>query len=311
MVIFIYGEDTYRSRQKLNEIVEHYKKVHKSGLNLIQIDAKKTAFRDFIDILKITPMFAETKLIILKNIFSNANFQEEFLKEAMGLIKIKDIIIVFEEDNLDKRNKLFQFLKKEAKSQEFKPIEGQKLKNWVTKEFEKYKAKIESQAIDKLIECIGNDLWRMNNEIIKLVNFKKNKKIEPTDITLLVKPNIETDIFKTIDALGQKDKKQAIKLLQKHLEKGDSPIYLLSMINYQFRNLLIVKDLIERKNTFNSIAKKSGLHPFVAKKSYFLSQKFSFLELKKIYQKIFEVDLDIKTGKIEPETALELLVAGI
>ena len=34
-------------------------------------------------------------------------------------------------------------------------------------------------------------------------------------------------------------------------------------------------------------------------------------QLKKIYQKIFQVDFDIKTGKIEPETALDLLLAEI
>ena len=112
MIIFLFGQDTYRLQEKLKEITEHYKKVHKSGLNLIQIDAKKTAFRDFSDKLKITPMFAETKLIILKNVFSSANFQEEFLKEAKGLIKLKDIIIVFEEDGPDGKINFFSFLKK-------------------------------------------------------------------------------------------------------------------------------------------------------------------------------------------------------
>lgn len=311
MIIFLFGQDIYRLQEKLKEITEHYKKVHKSGLNLIQIDAKKTTVRDFIDILKITPMFAETKLIILKNVFSSANFQEEFLKEAKGLMKLKDVIIVFEEDNLDERNKLFQFLKKEAKSQEFKPIDGQKLKDWVEKEFKKYNTSVEPVIIQTLINFVGNDLWQMANEIKKLVSFRDGKKIKTEDINLLVRPKIENDIFKTIDAIAQKNKKQALGLLQKHLEEGDHPLYLLSMINFQFRNLLIVKDLIEKHNPYNVIIKKSRLHPFVVKKSYFQAQKFTLEELKKIYQKIFDTDLKIKTGQIEPEMALELLVAGI
>jgi DNA polymerase III delta subunit len=53
------------------------------------------------------------------------------------------------------------------------------------------------------------------------------------------------------------------------------------------------------------------MHPFLVKKSYEQAQKFSLVELKKIYQKIFEVDLGIKTGKIEPETALDLLISRI
>ena len=163
--------------------------------------------------------------------------------------------------------------------------------------------------MDMLINFVGNDLWRMTNEIDKLCAFKPT--IEKDDVELLVKPDIQTDIFKTIDALASKDKKQALYLLHKHLEDGDSPLYLLSMITYQFRNLLIIKELQESGKPYASIVKKSGLHPFVVKKSYYLCGKFSMPELKKIYYKIFQADLDIKIGKIEPETALDLLVSEI
>ena len=127
----------------------------------------------------------------------------------------------------------------------------------------------------------------------------------------MIKPRIEVDIFKTIDALASKNKKQALELLQKHLNGGDNPLYLLSMIVYQFRNLLLIKELSGKKLMYASIVKKSGLHPYVVKKNYFTCSQFSFEELKNIYKKIFQFDLDIKTGKMEPETALNLLVSMI
>ena len=34
MIFFLYGNDTYRSKEKLDEIVNHYKQIYKSGLNL-------------------------------------------------------------------------------------------------------------------------------------------------------------------------------------------------------------------------------------------------------------------------------------
>ena len=311
MIVFLYGQDTYRSRKKLDEIVDGYKKTHKTGLNLKRLDAKEIRFQDFSNQFKITSMFDEKKLIILENVFLNLKFQEEFLQDSKNLVKSEDIIIVYEKGSIDGRNKLFNFLKKESKSQEFKFLEGRKLEDWVKEEFEKYKIKIEPLALDKLTDYIGNDLWRMENEISKLVNYKKGKEIKTEDVGLLVRPKIETDIFKTIDAIAQKDKKQALRLLHKHLEKGDSPLYLLSMINFQFRNLLIVKEFIESRKTYNIILRKSGLHPFVVKKTYFQSEKFTFEELKKIYQKIFQADLDIKTGKIKPELALEMLITQV
>ena len=311
MIIFLYGQDTYRSRQKLNQIIEHYKKIHKSGLNLKFFDCQTADFQDFEDEIRSNSMFKEKKLIVLKNIFLNQKFKENFLKNSSKLSQSNDIILFHEEREISSTDLLFKFLKKQVKSQEFKPLEGQKLKNWAKKELSKFRTEISPEALDKLINFVGNDLWQLSNEVKKLVNFKAKGKIGPEDVELLVKPKIEADIFKTIDAIALKNKKQALKLLHKHLEKGDNPLYLLSMINFQFRNLLIIKDLIEKNRPYYSILKTSKLHPFVVKKSYQQAQKFTSQELKKIYQKIFQVDLTIKTGKIEPETALDILIAEI
>jgi len=317
MIIFLYGPDTYRSRQKLNEIVEHYKEIHKSGLDLKLLDLKEKDFQDFKNEAQIASMFSEKKLLVLKNAFENFDFKEKISAEIEKFAKSEEVILFYEEEI--KKDKFFQTLKKFSEYQEFQLLDGERLKNWVKKEFRKYQAKIDSAVLEKLIEFVGNDLWQMANEIKKLVAYKTGHnqittvtklcpEIEREDVELLVKSKIEIDIFKTIDAIAAKDKKRAIKLLKAHLEKGDSPLYLLSMINFQFRNLLIIKDLIEKNLSPYSF---TNLHPYVIKKSISLLGKFSFSELKKIYQKIFEVDLDIKTGKIEPEMALDLLITEI
>jgi len=321
MIYFIYGEDSYRAKRKLEEIIESYKKVHKSGLNLIYIDAKENDFKDFYGNLQITSMFAEKKLIILKNVFSDVKFQENFLENIKNLEIIKDIIIIFEDGPVDQRTKFFKALQKFAKCQEFNYLHPAMLKKWVAQEFsaqsgsalggEKNKVKINPDALDLLASFVKNDLWQMANEINKLSNYRAGSVVKKEDVELLVKPNIENDIFKTIDALASKDKKQALYLLHKHLDDGDAPLKLLSMIIYQFRTLLVIKELQDKREPYGAIAKKSGLHPFVVQKNYYLCNQFPMEKLKKIYQKIFQADSDIKTGKIEPETALDLLLAEI
>ncbi len=311
MLIFLYGQDTYRSRKKLREIIEHYRKVHKSGLNLKYFDYSNLSFETLKNEFQITPMFKEKKLIVLENISPHLENEEKFLGLIKNLENSKDIILVYQGGQPDLRSTLFKSLKKYSKSQEFKPLEEEKLKSWVDGEFAKFKTEIDPEALNRLIYFIGNDLWRMNNEIEKLVNFKSRKKINPGDVELLVKPKIEADIFETIDALAQKNKKRALSLINKHLEKGDSPLYLLSMINFQFRNLLMIKDLIEKNRPYYTILKTTKLHPFTVKKSWQLANKFTFQELKKIYQKIFQADLSIKTGKVEPRISLELLLTEI
>ena len=314
MIIFLYGEDSYRSRQKLNEIINHYKKIHKSGLNLKYFDGRELSLEGFKDEIQQTSMFAEKKMIVLKSVFPNREFKESFLKDSKKFINSKDIILFFEGGEVLRNDSLFKLLKKYGKSQEFEPLEGEQLRRWVKKEFANLKTKIDEDALIKLIEFVGNNLWQMENEIKKLVSYKlkcPNPEISQRDVELLVQPKIEPDIFKTIDAIAIKNKKQAFFLIHKHLEKGDSPLYLLSMINFQFRNLLIIKDLIQRYRFPYAISKITDLHPYIVKKSYSQAQKFTIQELKKIYQKIFQVDLSIKTGKREPETALDLFIAEI
>ena len=317
MIIFLYGQDTYRSRQKLQEIIERYKKIHKTGLNLSSFEGEKLVFQDFQKEFQTVSMFKEKKLTIIRNVFFNnkaTDFKEKFLKNSRVFKDSKNIVLFYEGAGISKNDCLFKFLGKEAKTQEFSPLQGEKLKNWARKEIKNYGKDIEPRALDRLIDYIGNDLWRFSNEIRKLVSFQKKDRIILEDLEFLVKPNIETDIFKTIDALALKNKKQALELIHKHLEKGDYPLYLLTMINFQFRNLLLIKcqstnDM--RMPRINNLNKRLGMHPYVVRKTLRQAQKFTLSELKKIYQKIFQADLDIKTGKLDAGTALDLLIAEI
>lgn len=309
MIIFLYGKDSYRSREKLKEIIASYQKIHKSGLNLKYFDCNNP--EDVKNELQTISMFKEKKLIVLNNIFSNLEKEKELLDIIKKNKNSEDIILIHEESKVNKGGSLYKFLKKYSKSQEFDLLEGEKLKNWLKKEFLRYQKEVSPKVIDKLISFIRNDLWQLSNEVKKLVNYKLKDKIELKDVELLVRPKIETDIFKTIDAIAQKNKKRAITLIHKHLEKGDNPLYLLSMINFQFRNLLIIKDLIEKHKSYPVILKISKLHPFVVKKNWQLANQFTLNDLKKIYQKIFQIDLSIKTGKLKPEIALDLFIMEI
>lgn len=300
MILFLYGQDTYRSRQKLQEIIEHYQKIHRSGLNLRYFEGEKLDYQDFKDVFQQAPMFQEKKLLVLKNVCQNAEFKNAFLENGKKLTAAKDFVIFYEEKEIPPSDPLFRFLAKNAKVQEFKPLAGQTLQDWAKKEFEASKTKIDQKALATLINYVGNDLWQFSNEIKKLAAFKNNKKIEIDDVRLLVRPKIETGIFKTIDAIAQKNKKEALALIHQHLEKGDSPLYLLAMINFQFRNLLMVKT-----------SKNPRLHPYLIKKSTWQARKFTLQDLKKIYHRIFKADLAIKTGRLDPQTALDLLITEI
>jgi len=314
MIIFLYGPDTYRSRQKLKEIISRYQKVHSSGLNLLFLDGATIKFTDLADVFQQSSMFNEKKLVVIFNVANNKEFKDNFLKNYQKFVSDKptgNLILFYEEGEPATQDKFFTFLKEKTKSQFFPLLSGEKLKNWVKKELMHRQIQIEPLALEKLVNFVGNDLWQMVNEIEKLANYKKGSLIKVADVELLIKPKITTAIFKTIDALAQRNKSQGLYLIHQHLAKGDNALYLLSMITFQFRNLLIIKDLIERQQPYYALAKITGLHPWVLQQTYQQAKKFSLTELKKIYQKILQVDLDIKTGRLDPPTALDLLIAEL
>lgn len=309
MIYFLYGPDTYRLKQKLAEIIEKYKQKNKNCFNLRFFEGEKIAYSELEAEFQQIAMFQEKKLVVLRNVLVNSAFQELFLKNYKKFVDMDDIVIFSEDKEALAKDALVKLLIKEGKSQDFPLLTGIKLKHWVLKEFHSLGVKVENQAVDKLLEYLGNDSWQIANEIKKLAAFKKNSHapLNAEEVSLLIKSKIETDIFQTIDAIARRDKEKALALLHGHLEKGDAPLYLLSMINFQFRNILMAKDLLEKDKPLSLLK----LHPFVVRKSQQQAQKFSFEELKKIYQKIFKADFSIKTGRLEGELALDLLIAEI
>ncbi len=309
MIIFLYGKDNFRSLRKLKEIIEEYEKVHKNGLNLRVFDLENSLFKDFRDEFQTRSIFRENRLFVLKNVSANPLFQQKSIKALKRLSGAKDIIVFYERKEVPAKNPFFIALKKNSQTQEFKPLKTNALESWTKKEFSAYGARIKPKALQLLLKATGNDLWRLSNEIQKLVSYKRNDKtsISESDIEIIIRTDSQESIFKTLDLIASKQKQKAIAFLHQDLERGESPLYLLSMIAFEFRKLLLMKEHLKNQQSIWNL----GWRPFQIRKIYQLSQGFELKELRKIYQKIIQTDLDIKTGKIDAESAIDLLIVQI
>ena len=313
MVLFLYGSDTFRSKKKLQEIINRYHLKYKSGLNFCKIEGTPEGFEKLKERIETISMFKEKKLIIFKNVFSTPTYLQEKIEKYLiekNIFKDENLILIFfEEGGVQKPNRLFKLLiKKSFKKQEFKELPIWKLKIFIRKY---WNCKIDDRAIEKLIFFCNSNLWEIEKEIQKIIAFKRGERIEAKDVENLSQGKIDTNIFETTEAISRKNKKKALTLIANHLEKGENEIRILSMMVFQFRNILKIKSLIEQKKNLIQIQKLSGLHPFIVKKTFPLVQNFSIEELKKIYKKLLELDFKIKTGRIEPKTGIEMFIAEL
>jgi DNA polymerase-3 subunit delta len=321
MIIFLYGDDSFRSREKLEAIKSKFLEKNSSGSGLSLFDfSEKIQKIDWPNLIGARDLFSPKRLIIIKDLIvsSGLDIQREaleFLKSKKEITGGKDVVIVFWESGRPKENNsLFKYLKSSSKHQEFGVLEGRKLADWVNARIKSIdpSSSIYPRALDKLMAYVGNDLFQMDNEIAKLLNFEERKTIEEKDVDLLVNAKIDSNIFETLDAASCGNKKRALKLLQDQLKKGDDPFYILSMYVYQFRNLLKIGEYFWQgmRNQYE-IAKLAKLHPFVVQKGIAQLRNFDFEKLKRIYKKLEEIDLASKSGKVDIKLALDKFVAKI
>jgi DNA polymerase-3 subunit delta len=310
MILFLYGEDNYRLKQKLKIIKNRYLDTSITDANFSALSAEDNYdFEKIKGDIEAMPFLTDKRLVILENFLKQkAKKLQEDLKNYLDKIPEKSIVVFVEEGLPDQRTSLFKgLIKKAEKTWEFKPLKPYELEKWIKQTVLQNKGKIDHSAVQFLASYVDSNLWQMNNEIEKLILYKNKDIINVSDVELLVKAKMDTNIFNLIDALGDKNDQKAIQLLEGLLESGEPEVYILTMIIYQFRNILIIKDLLERGENKSEISKKVRMHPYVLAKTINQCKNFTLSRLKDIYQYLADTDLAIKTGKIESKIALNLL----
>jgi len=327
---FIYGKENYLAKQKLKELIIKYS----ADFELQKIDAEKISLNELKNKLNAVSIFNPKRLIVLENLSLNKEQKEitEFLKSDANkdacpqcfatrggrankkANNANDDIIIFYEDKVDKKTSFYKFLSSFAKATadkkkvnnvecfEFTELKPFEIRNWVEKYIKNKDGEIDRIALEELLLNNKNDLWFLSNELNKLLSL--NKKITLESVQALTEANFDDNIFNLADAVGRGDKATALELINKQLETGTAPIYLLSMIIRQFRILIQVKEASQSQKfaNHNFVAKELGMHPFVVQKSIAQTQKYSFEQLEKIYKNLLELDLQLKSSKLSPES---------
>ena len=310
MLIFLHGDDTYRLLQSRDEIIQKYQTKHGSGFNFFRIDGSvASAANNVAEAIKSVSLFSEVKLVLISNIFSNAQTAKE-LHELLSMYKIvedKEIVVLATHSGTStqaKPKELFAFLS-DVKNlvREFSPLQGLQLHTWLKKEALKRGATFGPAALTRFVSVAGNDSWALIHNLDKLANYSKGI-ISTADIDLLIKTETEPNVFEFIDALGSGRKAQAFSLLSGELAYGRDPYYLLSMVMYQFRNMLMVKDFADRNIPSVQIAQKAGIHPFVVKKMLSAVANLTLADIKRLYQEVLDLEQGTKQGRRDLEDGL-------
>jgi DNA polymerase III subunit delta len=318
MIFLLHGKDSFRRQTKIKELKEKFMTaVDPLGQSFSFIDGSKSSLAELNDQLSGGSLFTKKRMLIIENIFLNK--QENIFSELLSIcsknIKAEDNALIFNEDEIKistlkaESKKFYQWLLKQPYVQEFKPLNNSQLLNFAQKEIARKKGKINPASLSLLISKTGNDLWRLNNEINKLIAAANGKLIDKDLITQLVKGDIEENIFALTDALVSKNNSLALRIFEEQLVAGLSEEYILSMLQRQIKLMLEIKKLQSNNiNQEKDIAIALKVHPFVAKKSLQQSKGFNQLELENYWQALLELDFNNKRGQADIKSELYALI---
>lgn len=320
MIIYIYGVDTFRSRQYLKEQVDRFKKARDpQGYNTLFLQTKKEGNGHILSEISSAPFLAEKRMVIIENVLSCSD------KELLGnlIARVQDnkipeslVPVFWQGDALSKvkeAKELHELLKKEKYSQEFTELAGSALVGWVETETKKRGGKIGRHAADLLARNCGADMWLLNSLLDQLCAYAQADEITSAMVQEFVDEKADDNVFNMVESLVAGNKKNAFKLLYDLRRLGEDEFKLFGLVVWQFRNLVLVRSLFDSEDNLTSdmIAKKLGLHPFVVKKNLAIAKRFPMKRLKEIYDRLLDMDLKAKTGQSEMDLQIDLLVENI
>jgi len=320
MLIFLYGKDTYRSKQQLKKMVDKFKiDRDPQGYNVVELDCEKEDSGKIMSEVLATPFLADKRMTVLKNLLS-ASQHKDFLVEIIVRIEEnrfpEENIIIFWEGNDTFKTKnaktLFEKLKKEKFAQTFPELKGFEISNWIKSEIVSRGGKIEMKALNFLSSNFGSDMWLLSTLINQLISYT-NEEINLSDVQKFVEEKVDDNIFNLVDAIVAGQKNKAFKMIRKQYENGEDAQFIFAMILRQFRILLEMREVYEKQDNINSndLAKMLGLHPFVVSKSFAFVKRYTLNQIKDIYLKLLEMDTKTKTGQGGQSFLLDVFVGTV
>lgn len=314
MHYLFYGENTFLIQEKVKSLETKFKAVQGDGAGIIKLEGERITQAEIIEAVFTLSFFENKKLVEIKNLLIGKSPVDlrEFILKNLEKMPAETIVIFIEEGLPDMRTALFKALNRPRFAQKFSDLSSTELNQWIKTKVTELGGQITAEAVSKLILFVGSDLWRLGQEIEKLVLYRQeNETIKPADVDSLVWAENNQNVFDFIDTLAGKNQAKAVSIFHRLVASGQNEQYLFSMMVYQYRQMLIVADLIAGNVPAGSIASKAKIHPFVVKKILSVLQHYDQNELERIYQKLKDCDASIKSGEVEGPLAFDLLLLDI
>lgn len=187
---------------------------------------------------------------------------------------------------------------------------------WIRRRVAALDATIDPDAPELLGEMIGLDALALDNELRKLATYAAGERITTAMIETLVGTVPQDSIFTLVDAVAGGDVRQALRLTHQSLANASTDpmgfaLYLIRMLARQMRILLRIRVAQEGGRADRAISQDLRLPRYHADRYFQQARRLPKERIVAAFEQLAALEGALKSGKAEPETGLDLLVAQL
>ena len=320
MIYFIGGK-----KQREFKYFEILEKIRKENVGISEsffdVDLKEN--EQFLEKININSIFSSQELVVLKKAEKLKNI-EEILKYIANLeIVNKEIIIDYDKEDGKFGAKLKKLLDELEKNRKMKVFLFQKETEEEIRAYIVNELGINGRDLALLLEMIGNNPFKVRNEVEKIKVFLNGDKFDIEKIKNVVSVEKEYRIYEmTRNILLNKPAD-----VMRYLEQKKEYMGILYSLYSELETMYKISSLKKRGRKFSrnynafkmefeeikEVFKSNNRIPnsYVIFKKLELEQNYTNLNLKKLVFRCWEIERDIKMGKIEMETGVNVLIMEI
>ena len=260
------------------------------GFNYDVVEGKPTANR-IVALAQTLPMMAARRMVFVRDLTLLPSDDAEAMLAYVAKPNPSTVIVGLV-TKIDKRLKLWAQLSKKG----FLHIleAPRQVAPWVRAEAAAKNVRIEPQAINRLIDTVGNDLSRLSLSLEQLGLYAGDRPVSSDDVDDLVADTRERSVFELTDAIGAADRPRAMAAVSSLCDQRESAVGVVVMLARHIRQLSILHHLRATNVPRPQWGQAIGVPPFIVDKLVSQSRSFTSSALAVATQRLATVDRALK-----------------
>ncbi len=294
-IYFLMGEEPYYIDRISEFIDKNVLAEEEKGFNQMVLYGRDVTIEDVVGNAKRFPMMAERQVVIVKEAQDLSRTIEKLADYAENPQPSTVLVVCYKYKKIDKRKKLYKTVAKNGIIYESKKLYENQVADWIRRVLAGAKYNIEPKAAQMLVEFLGTDLSKINNELEKLkLVVPENSQITANQIEENIGISKEFNNFELRKAVGNRDVVKAHRIINYFAQNPkDNPLVVTISLLYSFFSQVLQYHGVSDKSQRN-VAAILKVNPYFVKDYAEAAHNYPMKKVSRIITLLREADVKSK-----------------